>query len=218
MTWTGKAGLSGLDARAARRLDRLTPMTVPPGAVLFRPGDAVKGYVIVLAGRIGVHLVGPTGREILLYDVTPGQSCIQSTLGLLGGEDYSAEAVAETEVTAVLVPRDTFLALLDEAPVFRRLVFAAFADRMQRVMHILERVAFLKVEARLARYLADRADATGLVEATQADLARAVGSAREVISRRLEALERQGLLRRERGHIRLLDRRALAALAEAAGM
>jgi CRP/FNR family transcriptional regulator len=72
VNWTGAvAALSGLAPDSRRRLDALAPMEVPAGTVLFRPGDAVKGYVIVLEGRIGVHLIGPTGRDILLYDVVP---------------------------------------------------------------------------------------------------------------------------------------------------
>jgi len=172
---------------------------------------------VVLEGRIGVHLIGPTGREILLYEVEPGQSCIQSTLGLLGGEAYSAEAVAETPARVVLLPRELFFELLDGSGSFRRLVFAAFAGRMQRVMTVLEHVAFLKVEARLARRLLDRAEGE-VVAATQSDLAREIGTAREVVSRRLEAMAKRGLVAQERGRLRLLDRAALRRLADDAGM
>jgi len=219
MSWLAEAPeFDDLTAEQRQRLAALHPLQLPRGSVLFQPGDAVQGYVIVLQGRIGVYLIGPTGREILLYDVSSGQSCIQSTLGLLGGEDYSAEAVCETECRAVLLPRALFLDLIDDAPAFRRLVFAAFAARMQSVMHILESVAFVRVEARLARHLLDRATGDGIVTATQADLARGVGSAREVMSRRLEALEQRGLLRREHGHIRLIDRKGLDRLAADAGL
>ena len=75
-------------------------------------------------------------------------------------------------------------------------------------------MAFLKIEARLARHLLDRADARGIVSATHADLARGIGSAREVVSRRLDAMARNGLIRVERGWIELRDRAALARAAE----
>nr|WP_216665397.1 Crp/Fnr family transcriptional regulator [Pseudoruegeria sp. HB172150] len=206
--------MRGLDPDTLRRLDRLTPAQASKGAVLFRPGDAVKGYVVVLEGRVGVYLVGPTGREILLYDVAPGESCIQSTLGLLGEEKYSAEAVVEADARVVLLPRVLFLELIDSAPGFRRIVFGALAQRLQNVMHILENVAFLKIEARLARYLLDHADGSGAVAATQAELARGIGSAREVISRRLDAMARQGLIRNERGRIEVTDPAGLRRLSE----
>lgn len=213
--WTAEVGpLGALAPEARRRLDAFAVNRVPKGSVLFQPGDAVQGYVIVLEGRIAVHLVGATGRDILLYDVTPGKSCIQSTLGLLGGEDYSAEAVAQTDARIVLLPKEAFLDLLGNSPEFRAMVFAAFAERMQSLMQVLERVAFQKVEARLAAYILAQADATGQVSMTQQDLARAIGSAREVVSRRLDAMARGGLVAVERGKLKVLDAGALKRMSE----
>jgi CRP/FNR family transcriptional regulator len=214
VSWTsGVPALAGLAPDSARRLGALAPMEVQAGAVLFRPGDAVKGYVIVLDGRIGVHLIGPTGRDILLYDVVPGKSCIQSTLGLLGGDDYTAEAVADRPTRLVLLPRATFLDLIGTDAAFRTLVFAAFAERMQSMMHLLERVAFQRVEARLAGWLLSRAQ-DGSVIATQQDIASGIGSAREVVSRRLDALARQGAITHGRGRVDILDTDVLRRLAD----
>ncbi len=214
MTWTGDVpALSGLSAASARRLGDLDPMDVPAGTVLFRPGDAVRGYVIVLGGRIAVHLIGPTGRDILLYDVVPGKSCIQSTLGLLGGDDYTAEAVADRPSRLVLLPKAVFLELLGTDAAFRSVVFAAFAERMQSMMQLVEKVAFRKVEARLAAWLLSRAE-DDVVEATQQDIARAIGSAREVVSRRLDALAKRGWLENGRGRVTIRDTEALHRIAD----
>jgi CRP/FNR family transcriptional regulator len=188
-------------------------MDVPAGTVLFRPGEAVKGYVIVLDGRIGVHLIGPTGRDILLYDVVRGKSCIQSTLGLLGGDDYTAEAVAERSTRLVLLPRATFLDLLGSDAAFRSVVFASFAERMQSMMQLLEKVAFQRVESRLAAWLLSRAEG-GRVNTTQQDIASGIGSAREVVSRRLDALARQGAIAHGRGCVDILDEGLLRRLAD----
>ncbi|MFP4273428.1 MAG: Crp/Fnr family transcriptional regulator [Paracoccaceae bacterium] len=211
--WVASAeGLPALEPATAAALDRLSPIEVPRGSVLFRPGEAVKGFVIMLTGRVEVFLTGPTGREILLYAVEPGQSCVQSTLGLLGGEDYSAEAVTRSDCRVVLIPRARFLALMEDSPAFRGFIFAAFATRMQDMMQLLERVAFQRVEARLAQALLDRAEDDTL-RATQAEIAVIIGSAREVVSRRLDALARRGMVRLDRGLVRLLDRNGLAELA-----
>jgi len=215
MSWTAEVpGLAEISAEGLRRLDALGPMDVPEGTVLFRPGDAVRGYVIVLDGRIGVHLIGPTGRDILLYDVVPGKSCIQSTLGLLGGDAYTAEAMADRQSRLVLLPKAVFLDLLATDAGFRTLVFAAFAERMQSMMHLLEKVAFQRVEARLAAWLLSRADGGGLVEATQQDIASAIGSAREVVSRRLDALARRGWLENGRGRVTIRDAESLRRIAD----
>ena len=215
MDWTCDTPLPKLSDPARARLAALLPMDAPKGTPLFHPGDSVKGFVIMLSGRVEVFLTGPTGREILLYAVEPGQSCIQSTLGLMGAEDYTGEAIAQTDSRLVLVPRPLFLDLMATEPAFRDFVFRAFARRMQSMMHLLERVAFTRVEARLARLLLDRAEDSH-VDATHAELATMIGSAREVVSRRLDALERRGIVALERGRVILRDRDTLEHLAETA--
>ncbi|MCK0138222.1 Crp/Fnr family transcriptional regulator [Aliiroseovarius sp. F47248L] len=210
MSWTQDSDkITDLDAPARALLDTLSPVEVPKGAVLFCPGEAVKGYVVMLSGQMDVNLIGPNGRDILLYRVAPGQSCIQSTLGLLGGDAYTAEAMAETPARLVIIPRDVFFALLDSSPGFRRLVFGAFAERMQSMMQLIENVSFMSVEARLAALILDRSGPDGCLHMTQAEMATAIGTAREVVSRRLEKLAQTGCLSHERGVVTILNRKAL---------
>lgn len=214
MGWVARAsGIPALEPAATAILERLTPMQAPKGTVLFHPGETVKGFVIVLSGRVEIFLTGPSGREILLYAVEPGQSCIQSTLGLMGGEDYSGEAITERDSELVLVPRDTFLHLMGVSNIFRDFVFQAFALRLQSMMHLLERVAFQRVECRLAARLLKLSRETPVIHATHADLAIQIGSAREVISRRFEAWARKGWIKTGRGTVELLDHDALEQLA-----
>jgi CRP/FNR family transcriptional regulator len=216
-SWTCSAkGLPALSKQDRALLDQLSPFSAPPGTVLFRPGETVKGFVIVLSGDVDVYLTGQTGREILLYSVCPGQSCIQSTLGLLGGEAYSGEAVTRSTCRLVLVPDQLFLSLMDSSKAFRGFVFSAFASRMQAMMHLLDQVAFQRIEARLARCLLDRAKNETL-RATHAEIAVMIGSAREVVSRRLDALARRGIVRLDRGQVHLVDRDTLANIAEDIG-
>ncbi|UWQ05516.1 Crp/Fnr family transcriptional regulator [Aliiroseovarius crassostreae] len=216
MSWTQDSDeMAGLDAPARALLNTLAPLDVPKGAILFAPGEAVKGYVVMLSGRVEVNLIGPNGRDILLYRVAPGQSCIQSTLGLLGGEEYTAEAMAQSPSRLVLIPKDVFFALIDSSPGFRRLVFGAFAERMQAMMQLIENVSFMSVEARLATLILDRAGPDNCLKMTQAEIGRAIGTAREVISRRLDRLAQSGLVAHERGGVTVLDRKGLEEICRA---
>ena len=212
MTWTDP--IAGLSPRAARTLADLPARTVPRGSVLFRAGDQAPGFVVVLSGRIEVFLTGPSGREILLYAVEPGQSCVQTTLGLMAGESYTGEAHAATDAQVVLIPPAIFAGMMNEEPGFRAFVLRTFARRMSDVTRLLEQVAFGRVEARLAAALLELQH-DGLVQATQGDLAARIGSAREVVSRRLESFHRQGWVETDRGQVRLLDPGALRALVAA---
>ena len=210
--WTDRLHISS-ESRAA--LAALPTREVPCGAVLFRPGDHAQGFVVVLSGRIEVRLTSASGREILLYAVEPGESCVQTTLGLMGDEPYSGEAIAATGARVAVIPRPLFLRLLDDDDGFRRFVMNAFGQRMTELTQLLERVAFGRVEVRLAEALIDLAS-DGVVEATQAELAARIGTAREVVSRRLETFERHGWVSVERGHVRLRDTGELRRLAEQA--
>jgi CRP/FNR family transcriptional regulator len=202
--WSATLGAAATQLALARLPER----RLPAGSVIFRPGEAAQAFPVVLAGRVEVHLVGPSGREIMLYAVTPGETCVQTTLGLLGDETYGGEAVAVTEVRAVMVPRPMFLRLIDEDPLFRLYVLRAFGHRMADVMRLLQEVAFGRIETRLAQALLELAE-HGVVHATQGELAARIGTAREVVTRRLDALARAGLVETERGTVRIIDAGAL---------
>ena len=208
---------SRLDEAASSAISRLKPQHVPKGTVMFRPGDMPRGFVLVLGGTIAVYLTGRSGREILLYEVGAGQTCVQTTVGLLGEQAYSGEAVAETDCVVVLIPLSEFQGLMATSGAFRKFVFEAFGNRLSEITQLLEQVAFVKIEARLAAALIERADTGGTVELTHQELAAIIGSAREVVSRRLEALRAANIVELTRGTIRICDRDALAAIARGQG-
>lgn len=212
MTWLSVFGDLRHDTRA--ELEVLQSRLVPRGVDLFSHGDRAHSFPVVLSGRIDVCLTGPSGREILLYSVEAGQSCIQTTLGLLGDEPYSgvATTVAETEV--IRIPKPLFLRVMDSDPAFRGFVLRSFGQRMGDLTRLLEAVAFGRVDARLAQVLLDLAEGD-VVRATQADIAARIGSAREVVSRKLDAFAKSGWVVTDRGEVQLRD---LSALRRAAGL
>ncbi|MDF1855481.1 Crp/Fnr family transcriptional regulator [Pseudooceanicola sp.] len=212
---TNTPDLAALDTAAQARLAGLVPRRLPAQTTLFHPGDAAQGYVVVLSGTIDVFLVGASGREMLLYSVTPQQSCIQTTLGLISGVAYTAGAETASATEVVVLPKPLFLDLLDHSAGFRSMVFSAFADRMSLMMQLLEKVSFTRVECRLAEHLLILAADRASVRITQAELATRVGTAREVVSRRLEVWAHHGWVKTGRGTLEILDHAALHRLAEA---
>ncbi len=154
-----------------------------------------------------------TGREIVLYRVAAGESCVLTTACLMGYEDYPAEAIAETDIRAVAIPRATFDELIASSPEFRRFVFTAFSRRVTNLFRIIEEVAVARMDIRLAHKLLELAHGTGHVAITQQQLATELGTAREVVSRLLSELQRRGRVVPARGHIAIADRAALEGLA-----
>ncbi|MFD1809086.1 Crp/Fnr family transcriptional regulator [Gemmobacter lanyuensis] len=104
MDWTAETDFHRLAPDHRAELQRLPVRQLPAGQPLFHPGDRAEGFLILLQGRVEVFLTGPSGREILLYAVEPGETCVQTTLGLLGPGTYSGAAVTATDCRAVMVP------------------------------------------------------------------------------------------------------------------
>ena len=194
--------------QAARRVGGL-PVRVRAGDTIFRPGDSARGWIVVESGRVRVGLTADTGREVVLYRLAAGDSCLLTTSALLRQETMLAEAVAETDVSARLVPVAAFERLLAEDAAFRRAVLRNYAERVGELVVIIQDVLFHALPQRLARLLVPRAR-DGVVETTHQAIAAELGSAREVVTRALNRFERDGLIRVERGRIVILDADRLA--------
>ncbi|MGI9415755.1 MAG: Crp/Fnr family transcriptional regulator [Hyphomicrobiales bacterium] len=199
-----------------RRLltERAAEITLPAGTTVFAPGVAAESFLLIIEGTVRVQQVSPGGREIVLYRVTGGETCIMTTACLLSDEDYAAEGTAETEVEAIAIPKTAFEDAIARSPGFRRLVFSDYSHRISDLMHVVEEVAFERLDKRLAQRLLDRAGPDGAVSATHQEIAVELGSAREAVGRLLKELERRGWVAMARGRIELQEPERLRALAE----
>ncbi|ATX82844.1 CRP/FNR family transcriptional regulator, anaerobic regulatory protein [Mariprofundus ferrinatatus] len=204
--------LKGLPDTVARELAAMKTMKVAPGTVLFRDGDACQGYVFVINGSVRVQKMDPEGREIVLYRVEDGQTCMLTTSCLLGNKAYPAEGVAEEETELVLIPARRFDELLSDSR-FRRFALGMISERIADLMALIEDVAFGRMDVRLARRLLELDDGTHTLRLTHQQLATELGTAREVISRILKDFERRSLVMLKRGEIRLSDLQGMRKLA-----
>lgn len=195
----------------SRLLDAAQTVSVPSGEVAFRKGDACRNFILVLAGCVRVQLSSEGGREVTLYRVRPGDTCALTTSCLVGKEDYPAEAVVEEDLTALMIPGSEFRqALLDSEP-FRLFVFRGFSGRLCAIVSRMEMMTLRTIDERLAAHLL-KGDVDVLSNITHQGLASEIGTAREVVSRKLSSFESDGLIKSSRGRIEILDREKLAAL------
>lgn len=207
-------GLSRLEPAVRDVLTRKSAVVaVPEGTVIFGPGKSPENLLLLLEGRVRVQQVSEAGREIVLYRVEAGQSCVLTTACLLAHEDYSAEGIAETDIQAVAIPRAVFDELVSQSAAFRNFIFTAFSRRITDLFQVIEDIAFQRVDIRLAQRLLDLARGTGQIRATHQQLAVELGTAREVVSRQLGEFQRRGWIRQSRGAIDLLDKAVLDRLA-----
>ena len=203
--------LAGLpEARIAQLLQAPTA-NLPAGTTVFSENQPCAGFPLLLAGSIKVVKQAASGRELMLYRVVPGGSCIISSSCLLGRSDYNARGIAETPLSLLLVPVGEFARLLvDHAP-FRDFVFHLFAERIGELMQLVEEVAFARLDQRLAKLILARQSDT--LNVTHQQLADELGSVREIVSRLLKGFAAQGLVALGREHLTVVDRDGLSKLA-----
>jgi CRP/FNR family transcriptional regulator len=209
------APLGRLDGVVARRVaDLAQPVTAPAGAILARPGDALPHFVLLTAGIVKVRGISEGGREIVLYRVAAGETCVLSAAALLGELSLGAELVAETDIAGFSLPQSLFQELVATSQPFRQLIFSTLATRLQEIVALLEDVAFRRIDARLAAYLLAQ-DSSRPLSVTHQDIAAELGTAREVVSRQLKEFERRAWVKLTRGQIEIADRDALSQLGTA---
>jgi CRP/FNR family transcriptional regulator len=184
---------------------------VRAGTILFDARTPCGGFPLVLSGTVKVLQRYPNGRELPLYRVRPGESCLLSGSCLLGHSDYTASGIAETDVELLILPATDFHALIASDEAFRHHVFNLFGERLATVLSLVEAIAYQKLDQRLAALLLAKGDP---VHATHQALADELGSVREIVSRLLRSFEDRGWVDVARERIRIVDRAALAALAQ----
>ncbi len=186
--------------------------SVAQGSVLFDEGSPCRGFPLLLEGTIRVSKSGENGREIVLYRVQPGESCVITSGCLLGAVDYAAHGVAETALRLVALPRPLFERLVAEVPAFRRYVFGLFSGRLAELMRRIEEVAFRRLDVRLAELLLQRTSRGARpLRATHQQLAEELGSVREIVTRLLNQFAAEGLVTLGRERIEVRDAAGLAA-------
>lgn len=184
-------------------------MEAPKDTVLFRHGSPCQQFFFVLSGSARVQYRAPEGGEIILYRVGKGESCALTISCLLGGSNYPAEGIVEENLTIAALSGKLLQQALADAD-FRRVVFANMGQRLLDLMLVIDAIAFQRMDKRLAQLLQQR---DLLINTTHQELARELGTAREVVSRLLKDFEHRGWLTLGRGRITVNNSAAIQHLA-----
>lgn len=183
---------------------------------LFRVGDRCDAICLVGSGKIRVYASGSSGRGVLLYNVRAGEICPVNMRMVLAGTVALAHADASPDLAAVSLNRAGVRDLSARFGEFHQFVQQSVADRFEEIILRISDITTRSVDHRLVDLLLEEFDNSQLprptVEMTNDDLALAIGTAREVVNRKLHDLERMGALKLGRGRIWLEDRAALQSL------
>lgn len=198
------------DASLAQFLQSVSVAKLEPGQHVCQQGDECSHLALVMSGTARIYKLGENGREITLYRIERGESCILTASCILSQIPFPAFAVCEEPIEAAVVPSGQVRKWLAESPIWRDYVFGLVAHRMVDIISLVEEVVFRRMDQRIADYLIQSSAHNGQrIETTHQLMASDLGTSREVVSRILKDFEISGLIRVGRGSVEVLDQAEL---------
>jgi CRP/FNR family transcriptional regulator len=189
---------------------------VKAGSPICDQGMQCQHLALIISGTARVYKLGENGREITLYRIGSGESCILTASCIVNGSPFPAFAVCEEPIEALVIDSNKVRQWTDEFPVWRNYLFSLISDRLGDVISVIEEVAFRRVDRRLAGYLLQRTrgNVRDTIKITHQAIASDLGTSREVVSRILKDFEHQGVISVSRGQLRIDDPAGLADKAQ----
>ena len=186
--------------------ENATPMTIPPEEVIMVPDTYVKILPFVLEGTIKIYREDEDGNEVFLYYVEKMQTCAMSALASLGGDKSKIKAVTETEVRLLAIPSKFVELWMSEQVPFRRFILHTCGQKFDELFKAIDNIAFKKLDERLLEHIREACKTSGLnyISKTHLELANELNTSREVVSRLLKQMEKQGFVRLARSRISLI--------------
>lgn len=173
------------------------------GQELIREDQFIRSFPIVISGMIKVCRTDDSGNELLLYYLRPGEVCTVSLICCMDRTRSRVKAAAEEDTTAILIPVELLDSWMSLFQTWKEYVMRSMQKRFDELLDALDSIAFLKMDDRLAKFFTDRYKSTNstVFEGSHQEIALALNSSREVISRLLKQMENKGMLALSRGRI-----------------
>ena len=184
--------------------------TVTKGQPICLENNQCAHLPIALTGVARVYKVSNEGKELTLYRIEAGESCILTASCILNQQVFPANAVAVTDIEAIVVPASHVNQWMHDHHDWRQYIFTLIARRLSNVIELVEEVAFQRMDVRLASYIHESSAITHVLMKTHESIATDLGTSREVVSRLLKELEQRGIVALSRGEVRVLNRDKLA--------
>lgn len=175
------------------------------GASIMHKGQPASGAYVVLAGRLRVYTITPTGTEATLYMVDPGETCVLALNCLFNDLLYPAWVQAQGPTRLAIIPGPLYRQLFAQEAAIQDLTVHALSTLVFRLMAELEAVHSCNHRQRLVHFLLLHASSEGVFKTTQQQLAGHLGTTREVVARLIQGLVAEGFVKSERGRITIKD-------------
>ena len=180
--------------------------TFAEGDIILNENAYIKAIPIVTKGSIRVMRADEDGREILLYYIKAGESCIMSFLGGIHHDTSKVKAIAEEETEILFIPIDKVSLLIKEYPEWLDYIFRLYHKRFEELLEVVDAVAFKKMDERLLNFIKMKCELTKshTLYVTHEQIANELGTVRVVVSRLLKQMEDEKLVKLGRNKVTLM--------------
>lgn len=177
-------------------------------------GNECTGVILVQSGCLRIYILSEQGKEITLYRLFPGDMCMLSASCVLQSITFDVFVDAEQDSECCIIAGAAFASVSERVPEMKIFALETAVSRFSDVMWVMQQILFMSFDRRLAIFLLDETAKTGTdtVKLTHEQIAKYMGSAREVVSRMLKYFSAEGMVEMSRGGIRLLDKKKLRSL------
>lgn len=177
------------------------------GDIILNENAHIRAIPIVSKGSIRVMRTDEEDKEILLYYIKAGESCIMSFLGGMHHERSKVKAVAEEDTEILFLPVEKVTLFIKEYPEWLDYIFRLYHKRFEELLEVVNAVAFKKMDERLLNFIKKKCEHTKskTLNVTHEQLANELGTARVVVSRLLKQLEEEGLIKLGRNKIEMIE-------------
>lgn len=192
-------------------LSQTSKVTYPKGTIVYSNVHECLGILVITKGCLRSYMLSEQGRDITLYRLYTGDVCTLSASCLLQNITFDVTIEAEEDCEVLLLNSHMFQKLMDTNVYVENFSYKSTIDRFSDVMWTMEQILFMSLDQRLSVFLLDESIKTqsDTIKLTHAQIAKYIGSAREVVSRMLKRFESDGLVQLTRGGIVLLDKKRL---------
>jgi CRP/FNR family transcriptional regulator, anaerobic regulatory protein len=178
----------------------------PAGSVIQQEDSYIKAIPLVLTGSLKVMRTDHDGHEILLYYITPGESCIMSFLGGIHNETSKVKAIVEEDAEILFIPVEKASEWVKKFPEWSDFIFKLYHKRFEELLTAVNAIAFQKLDTRLLQLIKQKVELyqSKEIKITHQQLAEELGTAREAVSRVIKQMENEGLVTLSRNKITLM--------------
>ena len=204
-----------LDDKAKQTVCQQSALFSYPKGAAIHDGQECTGVILVKSGCLRVYLLSETGKEVTLYRLNPGDICMLSASCVLQSITFDVFVDAEEDSECLILSSSAFSAVAENYPAVKIFALETAVSRFSDVMWVMQQILFMNFDRRLAIFLLDEMARTGddTLHLTHEQIARNMGSAREVVSRMLKYFSSEGMTEVSRKGIKILNKQALQQLA-----